>query len=330
MNTLLLNNTANDIDHAATLLKNGGVVAVPTETVYGLAADASDPVAVNKIFTAKQRPNNHPLIVHIHSLAQLEQLTVDVPQAAFLLANAFWPGPLTMLLNKSDAVIEEVNGGLTTVGVRMPDHPVLRALLMQSDLFVAAPSANPHKQLSPTTAQHVFNELQGKIDAVIDGGPCNVGVESTIIDLTPLAQQQPARILRAGPLTATMLSAVLGTPVINYQAHQQQVPGNIAQHYQPKGKLRVAPTAELVTMCQQWPDSTACVAYSDNLINAMHSTGHGHALMPMQADKAKYARALYAALYDLDRQGFAHIWVEQPPQSEAWDDVNDRLSRAGA
>ncbi|WP_100658132.1 L-threonylcarbamoyladenylate synthase [Alteromonas flava] len=316
------------IAQAAAILVQGGTVAVPTETVYGLAADATNPAAVAKIFSAKQRPNNHPLIVHIHSLEQLDSICRDIPSVARQIAEHFWPGPLTLILKKSPLIGAAVTGELDTIGVRMPAHPVFREILKRGELIVAAPSANPHKQLSPTSAQQVFNELNSKIDAVIDGGACEVGLESTILDISNYPTQ-PLRILRAGPITAQQLSESLQLPVQSYRSHQLQVPGNIKQHYQPKGRLQVKTTQELADALTQWPEHTACVHYSTELTREIGNKKID-GFVQLSAEKASYARNLYQSLYQLDNQGFAHIWVEQPPSDEAWDDVNDRLTRAQA
>lgn len=331
MNTQLLSDSDTDLEHAASILSQGGTVAVPTETVYGLAANARDATAVAKIFAAKGRPSNHPLIVHIHNTKQLSELSANVPQQAYTLADAFWPGPLTMILPKHERALDAVTGGLDSIGVRMPAHPVLHRLLSEGDLIVAAPSANPHKKLSPTSAQQVFKELYGKIDAVVDGGPCAVGLESTIIDLSRINEGESPRVLRAGPITAIQLSKVLGEAVIGYTAHQQQVPGNIKQHYQPNSRLVVMNTQALSALVTQWPEEAACLYYSDHLISKFDQleTPPAH-LQRLSSDKSEYARALYAALYQLDQQGIKQILVEHPPHSDEWEDVNDRLKRASA
>lgn len=331
LNTQFLTDSKDDLQRAAHLLQSGGTVAVPTETVYGLAANARDPEAVAKIFSAKKRPSNHPLIVHIHSIEQLHQLCTQVPEQAYILAKAFWPGPLTMILPKHDKSLDAVTGGLDSIGVRMPAHSLLRELLREGDLVVAAPSANPHKQLSPTTAQQVFNELKGKINAVVDGGACEVGLESTIIDLSKVIENESPRVLRAGPITANQLAEALQQEVISYRAHQQQVPGNIKQHYQPNSPLSVMTTEALCLATQQWPLDTACVFYSDTLANQFGQQAlESEKLKQLSEHKSSYAKALYSALYELDQLGAQRIWVEQPPQTEEWEDVNDRLKRASA
>lgn len=212
--------TPADIECAAQLLKQGQLVAIPTETVYGLAADATQPEAVKQIFSAKGRPANHPLIVHLGSAEQLSEWATDIAPEAYQLAEAFWPGPLTLLLPKAKQVSPVVTGGLESVGIRVPAHPVLLDILKTHRLAVAAPSANPYKKLSPTSAQQVLDGLNGRLAAVLDGGECQHGLESTIVDLT----SKPFRVLRAGPITASELSAVLGQEVLQPQVHQVAVP----------------------------------------------------------------------------------------------------------
>jgi L-threonylcarbamoyladenylate synthase len=328
MKTALLQASQPDeLQQAVALLRSGALVAVPTETVYGLAADIASPEAVRRIFSAKQRPPGHPLIVHIHANSELERWAAAVPPAAWRLAEAFWPGPLTLLLQKSAAVPDVVTGGLPTVGLRRPDHPVLAALLQQLGSAVAAPSANLHKQLSPTTAAQVLSSLDGRIDAVLDGGPCSVGLESTIVDLSgPLP-----RILRSGPITREQLEAVLQTPVEQPQRHDTVVPGNMAEHYRPHAPLYSVPRAALAATLQQLGAARCALALHGEPpaeLAAQLAVQQVLALRSLPQDKAGYARELYGALYELDRLQPACIVLETPPQDAAWLDVNDRLARA--
>lgn len=321
-----------DIDTAVRLLRAGKLVAIPTETVYGLAADASNAEAVRAIFVAKQRPVNHPLIVHLAGPDQLPRWAREIPDAAWRLAEAFWPGPLTLLLHKADAVPMEVTGGRATIGLRVPAHPVLLRILKTLDGGLAAPSANPYKRLSPTTADQVMAGLDGRIDAVLDGGRCAVGLESTIVDLTGATP----RILRAGPITRRQLEAVLGTAVEFPEQHDAAVPGNVAVHYQPRTPLYLFDTATLRARLAELPaDANIALAYiSDDLpISAgpmsagLMSTGVLRTLR-LPADKPGFARAMYDALHTLDATGASAIWLERPPAHEDWRDVHDRLSRA--
>ncbi|WP_430456229.1 L-threonylcarbamoyladenylate synthase [Rheinheimera sp.] len=316
--TLLLS-ALTDQDAAAKLLQAGELVAVPTETVYGLAADASNPQAVAKIFTAKGRPANHPLIVHIGDLAQLSDWARDIPPQALLLAKAFWPGPLTLLLAKADNVSPVVTGGKDSIGIRMPAHPVLLALLQLTGLAVAAPSANPYKKLSPTSASQVMAGLNGRIAAVLDGGDCSVGLESTIVDLT----SDHPQVLRAGPISAAELETVLGVPVSTPTSHNVAVPGNVKAHYQPGKPLKIFSKADLHSALQQSSEAVICLYQSAEF--ATLTLPHSR---QMPQDKAGYARLLYRSLFEADAMPGSQIYLEQPPQTPEWDDVNDRLRRA--
>lgn len=318
MKTQILS-AVHDIAAAADLLKQGLLVAVPTETVYGLAADASNPAAVAGIFRAKGRPADHPLIVHVGKAQDIKQWAIDIPQAAWQLAEAFWPGPLTILLNKAAHVSDVVTGGLTTVGLRVPAHPVMQQLLCEHQLAVAAPSANPYKKLSPTSVEQVLAGLDGKIAAVIDGGDCDVGLESTIVDLTGAEVQ----VLRAGPISAEEISLVLGCDVSMPREHNVAVPGNVKAHYQPSKPLTIYNTAELASRLSHAPADVICLYVSPVFQSMATATWQQ---MPEQ--KADYARALYRSLFEADKRPGSEIWLEQPPQLPAWADVNDRLRRA--
>ncbi len=311
-----------DIREAARLLGAGGLVALPTETVYGLAADARNPEAVRGIFAAKGRPANHPLIVHLTAPAQLADWARAVPDRAWRLAEAFWPGPLTLLLHKAPHVSGVVTGGLDTVGLRMPAHPVMRAVLAAFGGAVAAPSANPYQRLSPTTAAQVLAGLDGRIDAVVDGGACPVGLESTIVDLTGAVP----RIVRAGPVTRAALEAALGEPVEFPERHDVAVSGNQAVHYRPHTPLFTADAATLrARLAALAPDARVALVHLSPDLPLPAGVLHAER---MPADKAGYARVLYGTLHALDALGAAEIWLETPPAGEDWRDVHDRLARA--
>ena len=242
MNTLLLGNTKDDIKTAAAFLKQGGVVAMPTETVYGLAADALNPQAVRMIFKAKGRPMDNPLIVHISEVEDIERfnLVAEFPQKAKLLTEKFWPGPLTVIMKKSDVIPDEVSAGLDTVAIRLPSHEVAKKLIKASGTVLAAPSANKSGSPSPTTAQHVMNDLCGEIEAVVDGGMCDVGLESTVITL---AGDVP-RLLRPGFVTVEDIQAVIGPIEVDnavlYKLETDEKvasPGMKYKHYAPKAKV---------------------------------------------------------------------------------------------
>ena len=317
----LLANNPNDLNTAEAILRAGGTLAVPTETVYGLAADATNPGAVSAIFTAKGRPADHPLIVHIAGIDDLEKWAVDIPAEAFELACAFWPGPLTLLLKKAAHVSSAVTGGLETIGIRAPSHPVLHQLLLSSGLGLAAPSANPYKQLSPTSAEQVTAKLDGKIDGVLDGGDCAIGLESTIVDLSG----NGIRVLRVGPITPSQLSLVLKQPVTAPANHSASVPGNVEDHYQPRTPLRLLSRQAMLAKMEASTSEAAFVVLADfptdQLVNHQRS-------ITMPETKPEFARVLYKTLHELDNKNFCAIWFEIPPQSEEWLDVNDRLQRA--
>ena len=308
-----------DVELAAQLLKQGGLVAVPTETVYGLAADATNPLAVSQIFAAKGRPADHPLIVHLHDASALSEWAKDIPELAFTLAKAFWPGPLTLLLKKADHVSHVVTGGLDTIGLRVPGHPVLQKLLQTHQLAVAAPSANRYKKLSPTSAQQVFQSMNGRIDAVLDGGDCAFGLESTIVSLLG----EHPQVLRAGPISASALAQVVGVPVAQPVKHQEKVSGNVDAHYQPDKKLICVPFDTLMQIISEAIHPVAVIHWTP-LPDTMPV--YWQKLMPNHAQD--YGQALYRELYHADQTDAAVILVEFPPTSEAWLAVHDRLARA--
>ncbi|MBV2130416.1 L-threonylcarbamoyladenylate synthase [Arsukibacterium indicum] len=319
MNTLLLSSdSASDIKLCADFLHSGQLVAVPTETVYGLAADASNPDAVKVIFAAKGRPANHPLIVHVPGKAAISQWAKNVSNRAFALADAFWPGPLTLLLHKADHVSSVVTGGLNTIGLRMPSHPVLLSLLQQSNLAVAAPSANLYKKLSPTSASQVMAAMQGRIPAVLDGGACQYGLESTIVDLTG---EKPI-IVRAGPVSAADIATVLGESVAQPKQHSVAVPGNVDAHYQPGKTLYCYATAQLQQELATLQQPVAVLHYSDIIASPLVTSF----VMPVEA--ADYGRQLYQTLFNADQAAVTAIWCEMPPDHDNWRAIHDRLLRA--
>jgi L-threonylcarbamoyladenylate synthase len=316
----LLASKAHDLSTTEAILRASGIVAVPTETVYGLAADATKPDAVSAIFAAKGRPADHPLIVHIASVDDLNKWAVDIPEHAYTLARAFWPGPLTLLLKKAAHVSPVVTGGLETIGIRVPSHPVLQELLQSSGLGLAAPSANPYKQLSPTNAEQVIEKLDGKIDAVLDGGDCTIGLESTIVDLSGDA----VSVLRVGPISPSALSAALNQQLTVPASHNISVPGNVDDHYQPRTPLLLLSREELLAKIATSTDTEAFIVLADFPEDELAS----QRTITMPAGKPEFAKVLYKTLHDLDRRNLSVIWCELPPQGEEWLDVNDRLQRA--
>lgn len=313
-----------DLNRAVQLLQQGECVAVPTETVYGLAADARNADAVRGIFTAKGRPANHPLIVHLASAAHLPEWAIHIPAEAWLLADAFWPGPLTLLLHKAPNVPIEVTGGLPSIGLRVPAHPQLLALLQQLDSGVAAPSANPYKALSPTSAAQVIAGLEGRIAAVLDGGACEFGLESTIVDLTQ--PERSIRILRAGPISRIAIEHVLGRPVEAPQQHNEAVPGNVQAHYQPLTSLHLYSSDELVELTHNGiDDDIGLLLWSPRLIGLLQDR---HSVQTLPDNALSFAQALYQTLHAADQHGYRQLWLERPPTSEEWLAINDRLMRA--
>ena len=313
-----------EIARAVRLLRAGELVAFPTETVYGLGADAANPQAVAKIFAAKGRPADHPLIVHLAGAAVLDAWAREVPDAAYKLAAAFWPGPLTLILKRAAKVPDAVTGGQDTVGLRVPDHPLALALLAGFGGGIAAPSANRYGRISPTTAAHVRSELGDAVALVLDGGPCPIGIESTIVDLSRGA---PA-VLRPGAISAADIMRVLGAGATIDEAmggDRPRVSGSHAGHYAPQTRLRLLMREQLLP--------AALVAGQRVAVLARHprpSPAAGIDWQVAPGDAAGYARELYAALRRLDESGADLILVEAPPRDAAWAAVEDRLQRAAS
>lgn len=308
-----------DVHLAVKLLKAGQCVALPTETVYGLAADASNETAVSSIFAAKGRPANHPLIVHLAAVDQVKNWAIEVPDTVAHLAEAFWPGPLTLLLRKGRQVSAVVTGGHQTIALRVPEHPLFLKVLGDSGLGLAAPSANRYKKLSPTRAEQVLKTLNGRISAVLDGGPCEFGLESTILDLTSTTPT----IVRSGPVGRTQLEAVLGCKVTMPVEHKAAVPGNVEAHYQPNARLQLAGLDQLKGMKS---DDVGIVIYSQAARKLFAARLNNTVIL--ENDPFAFGHDLYSALHKLDDMGVNEIFVECPPFDESWAAVSDRLKRA--
>ncbi|MGW7360423.1 L-threonylcarbamoyladenylate synthase [Streptomyces sp. NPDC054802] len=312
-----------DIEKAAGVLRAGGLVALPTETVYGLGANAEDPAAVLRIFQVKGRPPSHPLIVHIGGAEQLDDWVQDVPQAARLLAERFWPGPLTLVLRRGRRVPLEATGGLETVAVRVPDHPVALALLSAFGGGVTAPSANRFGSVSPTTADDVRAELSDAVDFVLDGGPCEVGVESTIVDVTGDA----LTILRPGGVTREGLEAVLGYPLGVPATSRIRVPGQHPSHYAPRARVvlvepeKVVTEAELVQELGHRVGVFLPASFAGAEVKA-------HAVVQVPGSMAAYARGLYGFLRELDQRGCDLIVASLPAEEGLGLAIANRLRRA--
>lgn len=306
---------------ALAALRRGEAIGLPTETVYGLAADASRPDAVRRIFALKGRPADHPLIVHVADAGQLDRWARDVPDAARILSAAFWPGPLTLILRKQPGVPDEVTGGQATVGLRCPSHPMALALLQAFDGGLAAPSANRFGHVSPTTAAHVRDEFGDAVPVVLDGGECEVGIESTILDLsggTP-------RILRPGRITRAQIEALVGDVAEGGDDQSPRASGTLDAHYAPRTALLLLPRDALVAEARQQEalGKRVAVLALGTLPDGLHGTA-----LPDHADG--YAHGLYAALRALDAVGANLLLAQRPPQSREWLAVNDRLRRSAA
>ena len=310
-------------------------MGLPTETVYGLAADASSAEAVAKIFTAKGRPSNHPLIVHVANAAGVDHFAVDVPTFARQLMQAFWPGPLTLILPRRPSVGAETAGGQDSIGVRCPSHPVAQALLQALAAQpvpvwgLAAPSANQFGRVSPTTAQHVLAEFGGDVP-VLDGGPCTVGIESTIVDCSRGAPV----LLRPGAITRVQVEAVCGQPLQSAQeiadtaGAAPRASGTLESHYAPSATVRLMDARALQTALDVLGADAAHIAVYARTPLRIASERLVVRRMPADADAT--AQQLFAALRGFDAQGVKLIWIETPPDAPDWEGVRDRLQRAAA
>ncbi len=305
------------MEYAASLLRAGRLVAFPTETVYGLGANALDELAVRHIFEAKGRPSTSPIIVHVSSVEMLYRVVAAWPATAQLLAQKFWPGPLTLVLKKQPAIPSTLTAGLDTVGVRMPSHPVALALIEAAQIPIAAPSANRFAQLSPTTAQHVREGLGNRVDYVLDGGPCVVGIESTVLSL---AEGLPV-ILRPGGVSRLEIEKLIGLVVqrTSAAAEAHPSPGMHPRHYSPRTKLLLVRDGEVPR-----EGAGAYLQLRTPTVGEVRQTVQ----MPLAA--AAYAADLYRVLHDLDARGYDWIAVEAPDDSPEWEAVWDRLKRAAS
>lgn len=290
---------------AAQAIRDGRLVGMPTETVYGLAANALDEKAVRATFAAKGRPADNPLIVHLASAEDVSSVASSIPEAAQTLMARFWPGPLTLVLPKRPEVPDVTTGGLDTVAVRVPAHPVARALIAAAERPISAPSANPFMGLSPTRAEHLDPALGEHLALVLDGGPCEIGLESTVVD----ASGEEVRLLRPGRISKAEIEAALGRPVAEGAGEKRRSPGMYPRHYAPKTAVRlmealgVAPGIRLGGVA-----------------------GEGQIALP--SDPAGYGAGLYAAMHEMDARGLGEILIETPPEGPEWAAIWDRLRRA--
>jgi len=320
-------NDAAALQQAAELLAAGELVAMPTETVYGLAARADDDAAVAKIFAAKGRPANHPLIVHVSGADHAQRFAAQVPPVARRLMDAFWPGPLTLILPRAEGVATAAAGGQRSIGLRCPSHPVAQALLAATRHLgvpgIAAPSANRFGRVSPTRAAHVVDEF-GDALAVLDGGPCELGIESSIVDCT---RGHPV-LLRPGVLSRAHIEAAAGEPLRDPDADAPRASGTLSAHYAPNAKLRLMPQQMLTSALQMLGEQPLQLAVYSRSLPLGAARGVRHRRMPLRPDQA--AQELFSVLREFDAEGVQLIWVEEPPADPEWDGVRDRLLRAAA
>jgi L-threonylcarbamoyladenylate synthase len=306
---------------AARVLREGGLVAFPTETVYGLGADATNPAAVDALFAAKGRPTGHPLIVHLGQRHLLDAWATDVDPRASRLAEAFWPGPLTLVVPRGPQVPDAVTGGRSTVGLRVPNHPVALDLLQTFGGGVAAPSANRFGHVSPTTPQHVLRDLAGRIDLVVDGGPCSVGLESTIVEVVG----GPVTLLRPGGIPIERIEEVLGEPVVDGRRGEARAPGMLESHYAPKATVEVLDLDGLqARIAEMGSRSTAVLTAGKVEVPA----GVFRWQLPPDADG--FANRLYAALREADVLGVEHVVVVPPSEGPLTEAITDRLHKAAS
>lgn len=327
-----------DLSEAIRLIRNGGLVAFPTETVYGLGGDAENPEASKKIYEAKGRPSDNPLIVHIWDFGQLEEIVSEVPEAARKLSDAFWPGPLTMILPKNGRIPLTTTGGLETVAIRMPSHPVARRFLKESNVKIAAPSANTSGRPSPTTAQHVAEDLSGKIDCIIDGGPVDIGLESTIVDLS----EGVPTILRPGYINKEMLEKVVGEVridpgILDANANKNirpKAPGMRYKHYAPKGDLSIVegPTEDVIATINQLVSEDEAAGKKTGVIATEETKGRYHCetILTIGSRKDEYSIAhnLYAVLREFDDLGIEKMYTESFETPEIGQAIMNRLLKA--
>jgi L-threonylcarbamoyladenylate synthase len=321
--------THNQIATAVKLLEAGGTVAFPTETVYGLGADATNPAAIRQIYDIKQRPTNHPLIVHIGDISHLSYWAQDIPDSAWKLARHFWPGPLTLILRRSLHVPDIVTGGQDTVGLRIPAHPIALALLdaLGPHKALAAPSANRFGRISPTTAAHVQQELGDKVSMILDGGACEVGLESTIVSF----DDETAMVLRPGGIPLSALESVLGKPAILADPKKIKIrtSGILPTHYAPTTPLTIYPTEQLWGSAQELAKQglrTIVISWSEQ--HNAHAANPLIQQVVMPSDPINYGKKLYAILRQYDHEAFDQLLIEAPPDHPSWLAIMDRLQRA--
>ena len=313
-----------EIETAVQALRDGELVAFPTETVYGLGANAQNPAAVRKIFEAKGRPTTHPVIVHLDSPRFLHRWVREVPEIATKLAERFWPGPLTMVMPRATNVHDIVTGGQDSVAIRVPSHPMAQQLLTAFGGGIAAPSANRYGKLSPTRAEHVREELGDQVKVILDGGECQIGLESTIVSF----EGQSVRLLRPGGVTAAQIRQVAGELLIGADLESPRVPGGTPSHYAPTTPMAIVPSGEIdahAAALSEGGRRVAVLARRLPLKSHKYVTWINAGRRPEQ-----YGHDLYANLRTLDKAGCQQILVQDVPEGEKWDAIRDRLMRAAS
>lgn len=313
---------ASEICRAAQILASGGLVSFPTETVYGLGADVENDDALARVFSVKGRPACHPLIVHVAAPAMLERYARDIPEAAWRLAECFCPGPLTLILKRKKGVSGLVTGGQDTIGLRIPSHPLAQSLLTAFGRGIAAPSANRFGRVSPTRAAHVIQEFGDRIDSVLDGGPCAIGLESTIVDLSG---QRP-RLLRPGAITPAALADVLGELPQPATTAGPRVPGTLASHYAPRTPLRLVDSSRLEQAIEQHANMARSIAVM--AMRDCHRNRPDLSWKTMPLTHGEYGRILYACMREIDKEGHDCLVIQRPPRTPEWEAIHDRLKRA--
>jgi len=320
------------LKRAVQLVRSGGLVALPTETVYGLATDALDSESVDRIFQAKGRPATNPLIVHVADKEMAKTLAADWPDTADAIASHFWPGPATIVVPKKKIVPDNVTAGGSTVALRCPDHRIMQWIINQSGYPLAAPSANRSESLSPTCASHVLESLRHRVDLILDGGQCVHGIESTVIDCTAT----PFQILRPGPIDREHLESILGeTVTVNTQSidmHQTQTrsPGLHARHYAPKTPLEL--TTDAASRVKELLETGSRIAWMtshiDDPVTRSLASSHNVLVIPVPKTPNAFAAMLYATLHAIDKRELDRIICDDPPHTHSWEAIRDRLSRA--
>ena len=324
--TTLLPASADAIRRAADVLRRGGLVAMPTETVYGLAAAAESAAAVRAMFAAKGRPADHPVIVHLAEAAQVDDFAAEVPAAARKLAAAFWPGPLTLVLRRGERVSDLVTGGLATVGLRVPAHPAAQALLREFGGPLAAPSANRFGRVSPTTAEHVLADLAGRVDLILDAGACEIGLESTIVDCSGA---DGVSVLRPGAITAEQIAAAVQSPLAA-PAAAPRVSGSLPSHYAPRARVEIVAIDGLLARAELLAAGGEKVALltTERLPNSPAAAAGKIVLLPIPSDETAWARNLYAQLRQVDELGCDVALATLPTSAGLGAAIADRLRRA--